>query len=66
VSDNILPLALGTAAVMAVVEVPLSQRYPLRYPLSTSTRVAVAAAMGFVAVMVAGHAIRAARGSGRP
>ena len=59
--NNLVPLAFGAAAVMALLEVPLSQQYPLREPLPTATRVAVAAGMGFAAVLVAGAAIRALR-----
>lgn len=58
---DILPIALGTAAVMAAVEIPLSQRFPLATPLPTSTRVAVAAGMGFVAAFVAGYLIHSMR-----
>lgn len=56
--NEILPIALATAAIMAAVEVPLSRRFPLVTPIPTATRVAVAAGMGFVAALVAGYAIR--------
>lgn len=50
---NTTKLALGAAAVAAAIEYPLSQKYPLAEPVPVGNRMAVAAGLTFVGVIVA-------------
>lgn len=47
-----MSLALTAALVSAVVELPLSKRYPTVPPTNTLVRMAVAGGMTYVAVLV--------------
>jgi hypothetical protein len=51
-------LALGAAAVVAAIEFPVSQYYATVPPTKTPMRMAIAASMAFVGVMVASKLIR--------
>lgn len=52
-------LAIGAAAVAAAIEYPLSQKYPLADPVPAPTRMAVAAGLAFVGVLVAAMFVEA-------
>lgn len=55
-------IALAAALVSAVIEYPLSKRYPTTPPVDTLVRMAAAGGMTFVAVLVAQRLVD----SGRP
>ena len=56
--ENLFPLALTSAIVVAAIEYPISQFYGTVPKSNTSTRMIVAAGMAFVAVLVAGAILK--------
>jgi hypothetical protein len=56
--DPDLKLALGAAAIVAVVEVPLSKRYPTVPATTTGQRMLAAGGMAFVGALVAAKVLR--------
>lgn len=57
-SPSLFPLALATAGVIAAIEYPISKYYSTVPPTKTPQRMAIAAGMAFVAVLVAGAFLR--------
>lgn len=57
-ASSALPHALVAAAVGAVIEYPLSQRYPTVPSTGTLPRMAIAGALVFVAVLAANAVVR--------
>ena len=55
---SLFTLALASAAVIAAIELPISQYYSTVPESRTPTRMTVAAGMAFVAVLVAGAALK--------
>jgi len=51
--DRDTKIALGAAAVVAAIELPVSQYYETVPPTYTAKRMAIAAAMAFAGVFVA-------------
>lgn len=51
--NNTMKLALGTAAVVAAIELPISQYYATVPPTNTAKRMLIAGAMAFAGVWVA-------------
>lgn len=56
--SSLFPLALTSAAVIAAIEYPISKFYSTVPPTKTAQRMAIAAGMAFVAVLVAGAFLR--------
>lgn len=55
---SLFTLALASAAVIAAIELPISQYYSTVPESKTPTRMAIAGGMAFVAVLVAGAALK--------
>lgn len=51
--NDTMKLALGTAAVVATIEYPISQHYATVPPTDTAKRMLIAGAMAFAGVWVA-------------
>lgn len=51
-------LALGAGVVAALIEYPLSKRFPLATPVPAPTRMAVAAGLAIVGVFVAAQFVK--------
>jgi hypothetical protein len=56
--SSLFTLALASAAVIAAIELPISQYYSTTPESKTPTRMVIAGAMAFVAVLVAGAALK--------
>jgi len=56
--ESLFPLALTAAAVIAAIEFPISKFYSTVPPTKTAQRMAIAAGMAFVSVLVAGAIVR--------
>ena len=55
---SLFTLALASAAVIAVIELPISQYYSTVPESKTPTRMVIAGGMAFIAVLVAGAALK--------
>jgi hypothetical protein len=56
--DPLLPTAVAAAAVTALIEYPISQYYATVPATNTTKRMAIAAGMAFVSVLVGGAALK--------
>lgn len=56
--ESLFPLAATAAAVIAAIEFPISKFYATVPETKTAQRMAIAAGMAFVAVLVAGAILR--------
>ena len=59
--ESLFPLAATAAGVIALIEWPISRFYSTVPPTKTPQRMAIAAGMAFVAVLVAGAVLRRSR-----